>query len=225
MQYSDEIRILGSTEFKEKIKPEDTTVLIVDFYFSYKILTSNNRLPADIYVNDLQKIMEIAQVNRIELILDDNLYMNFKEKCIDPIKEYCRLNNIGGLAIQVPSKKILLNSEPRTQQRADAVISSRLGFYFPLVDNIILFSGDSDFVPVVKYLVKYSQPIFSKLSYDKIGCKNFFVLFSEQAKYKEEFLEFFGGKSELDEINNSCFLVSISSLTSRKPGEFEDIWD
>jgi len=219
-QILNDLKILSYTELKEKIQENDVNVLIIDFYFSFKILTGGNPIP-DIYVTDLTKIIKAINASRVEFIMDDNLYTNFKEKYIDPIKEFCANEGIGGLVVQVPAKKILSDA----YQRADTVIASRLGFYYTLVDNIFLFSGDSDFVPAVKYLVRYSPFILNRLGINRNECRNVFVLYSDKAKYKTEFLEFFGGKSEIEEIKNSCFLVKISSITGRSSEELIDFWE
>jgi len=215
-----DLRVLDYSDLHEMLKEEDKSVLIIDFYFSFKMLAGNREI-SDVYVSDLIKIIDSTKINRVEFIMDENLYLSFKSDFIDPIKDYCKKRGISGFVAEVPSKQIF----DTNQQRADAVIASRIGFYFPLVDNIFLFTGDADFIPVVRYLVKYSKNILSSFSLWEKICKNIFILYSNQGKYKTEFLDFFGGKTEIESVKNSCYLLNISSLTGRVYGELEDHWD
>jgi hypothetical protein len=212
-----DLRILNLDHFTNMVSSKEYNVLIIDFYFSFKMLTLGNKDVPEIYTEDILSIIDNLNIKRVEFVLDDNLFKEFNREFIHPIREHCKSHGVKGLIAEVPKKvNYFPNGQREESQRADSVLASRIGFYMPLVDNIILFTGDADFIPAIRLLLRTGEQISKEL-----GCKSvkrIFALYLSQASYKEEFLKLFGGKNEFDLLNQRLFFLSLTSITNRDYG-------
>ena len=125
----------------QKLTNSKQSVLLIDYIFAYKVLGQYN------FVDNLMKLLLNFKINHVELILDDNIEGDNKHSNIlDEIVKRCKKNNIKGSSHCVERK----NTKESNSQRADNLVSQKLGEYSAKEYEIYFLSGDSDFVPVLE---------------------------------------------------------------------------
>jgi uncharacterized LabA/DUF88 family protein len=128
------------------IKKDKKNTLIVDFVFSSKMLEQYN------YEKTMVNIINKFKIDFVNIILDDNVLEN---KMVDSQMKRLseQVDSLKNVKIEISQIQAKSNKGLKSQ-RADMVISGKIAQYSNKYADVFLFSGDSDFIPVIEYCTK-----------------------------------------------------------------------